>query len=223
MKKYVYLILFFVGVLGCNEREIEVYKAENYISFTNVQQDTMEVSFFLLGNLSEYACPIEIRYTGIPQEVEQEFSVVVLKDETTMKEGYYQLPEKPMFQPMSMLDTFYVNLINYEDLATEKVLLCLELRENAMFKLGDRDYRRIYLQVNDNAAKPEWWDDRVDEYFLGIYSDKKFRLLMQVVQPDLTNVSESWIRAWALEFKDYLDANPTEDEDGSLMTVPVRI
>lgn len=223
MKKIVYLILFVVGLFGCDEREIKVYDAENYISFTNKEQDTVIVSFFLLGGLTEYECPIEIRYTGIPQDVAQEFNVVSVAERTTMKDGYYRLPDKLEFQSMSMLDTFYVHLVNYAELATAKVLLCLELRENAMFRLGDRDYRRIYLQINDNAAQPDWWDERVDEYFLGTYSDKKFRLLIQVVQPDLANVNESWIRAWALELKEYLDENPTEDENGSLMTVPVRI
>ena len=124
---------------------------------------------------------------------------------------------------MSKLDTFYVKLTNYPELTTASAYLCLELKENAVFKLGDRDYRRIYLKVNDNVARPDWWNSRVENYYLGSYSDLKFRKLVEVVQPDLSNASEDWIRSWALEFKAWLDANPISDENGDPMTVPVRI
>lgn len=72
-------------------------------------------------------------------------------------------------------------------------------------------------------AKPDWWNNRVVNYYLGTYSDTKFRKLVEVVQPDLSNPSEDWIRSWALEFKSWLDANPIPDENGDPMTVPVRI
>lgn len=221
---YCVLILFLIkGMVGCNIDDIDVYQSDNYISFTNKEQDTVIVSFFMLGNLSEYSWPIEVRYTGIPKETEQSFVVSVVEDKTTLKEGFFDLPDKLNFQPMNKLDTFYVHLTNYPELKEEKALLCLELEENAIFKLGDRNYRRIYLLVNDNVARPDWWTTRVENYFLGTYSDKKFRLLVEVVQPDLSDTSEAWIRSWALEFKDWLDANPTEDENGDPMTVPVRI
>lgn len=220
---YIFILFLWGGIMGCNIDEIAVYQSDNFISFANSEQDSVVVSFFMLGNLQEYLCPIEIRYTGIPKSEDQSFVVSVVEEETTLKREYFDLPENLVFQPMSKLDTFYVYLENYDDLQKDKAVLCLELKENSVFKLGDRNYRRIYLIVNDNVAKPEWWTTRVESYFLGTYSDKKFRLLMEVVQPDLSDTSEAWIRSWALEFKDWLDANPTQDENGDMMTVPVRI
>lgn len=223
MRKYVYLLLIFVGVASCDRDDIGVYHSENYISFTNKEKDTVIVSFFMLGNLSECEWPIEIRHTGIPKEEDQGFTLSVVNEKTTLKSGYYSLPTVTTFQPMSKLDTFYVKLTNYPELATTNAYLCLELKENAVFKLGDRDYRRIYLKVNDNVARPDWWNNRVVNYYLGTYSDTKFRKLVEVVQPDLSDASEDWIRSWALEFKNWLDANPIPDENGDPMTVPVRI
>lgn len=212
-----------IGVSSCKIDEIDLYKAPSYIAFTNTEKDTMIVSFFMLGNLTEYDCPIVVRHIGIPSEQEKEFAVSVVSDSTSMKNGSYTLPASLKFQPMSKPDTFYIKLTNYAELQTSHARICIELKETNQLLLGDRNYRRIYIKVNDNVAKPNWWNTNVERYFLGTYSDTKFRLLMQVVKPDLSNTQDAWIRAWALELKNYLDANPTQDEDGSLMSVTVKI
>ena len=222
MKNYLYLILIIIGVTSCQIDEIDVYSSPSFIAFTNPEKDTIEVSFFMLGNLSEYNCPIVVRHTGIPSNEKKKFKVIALTDSTSMKSGYYSIPSSLTFKPMSHLDTFYINLKNYEELKTSKALLCIELQESEHLLLGDRNYRRLYIKVNDNVARPKWWTTDVVNYFLGGYSNTKFRLLLEVVKPDLSIISDSHIRSWALKFKSYLDANPTQDEDGTLMKVTVR-
>ncbi len=227
MKKILYLLLITVILINCKTEEVDLYDSPNYISFTNAQQDTIIISFFLLGNLSEYNLPIEVRYTGIPVNHPLEFSIVTVDTSTTMPADKMVLPQ-PTFQPMSKLDTLYVKLTNFPELQTATKSLCLELKENTNFLLGDRNHRRIYFLINDNVAKPDWWTFRVENYFLGTYSDAKFRKLMEVVRPDLSKISESWIRTWALEFKIYLAemaaaGTPVTEVDGSLMTVPARM
>lgn len=222
-KLYLIVIIVIIGITSCQIDEIDLYDSPSFISFTQAEKDTMTLSFLLLGNLDEYDCPIVVQHTGIPSNEKKEFKVSLVTKYTDMKSGFYSIPTKLTFKPMSKLDTFYIKLTNYAELKTEKALLCIELEESQQLLLGDRNYRRLYIQINDNVAKPDWWtDDIVKRYFLGTYSDTKFRLLIQVVKPDLSNTSNSYIRSWALQLKNYLDENPTQDEDGSLMTVTVK-
>jgi hypothetical protein len=208
--------------------EVPLYNSPNYISFATRQQDTVILSFFLLGNLSEYDYPVIVRYTGVPVTEPRSFSASIASESTTMPADKIAFPSALLFRPMQMLDTFYVKLTNYAELQTTSKIITIALKENDLFLLGDTNYRTLHVVVNDNVAKPAWWNTRVENYFLGTYSDKKFRELMRIVRPDLSNTSESWIRAWALEFKIYLaqmvEANtPVTEDDGSLMSVPVRM
>jgi len=222
MKKFLYLIII-LGVISCQIDEIDLYNSPDYIAFTNAEKDTMVISFFMLGNLDEYYCPIVVQHIGIPSDEDKNFSVSVVQEHTSMKNNSYNIPASLKFQPMSKLDTFYIKLTNYAELQADHAIVCIELEENDQFQLGDRNYRRIYIKVNDNVAKPDWWTTNVERYFLGTYSDTKFRLLMEIVKPDLSNTQDAWIRSWALQLKNYLDSNPTQDEDGSLMSVTVKI
>lgn len=228
MKKIIIPLLIVVALFSCKEETVDLYDAPAYISFTTRQVDTIVVSFFLLGNLSEYNYPIEVRHTGIPENSSKLFEVEVVNDLTTMPSDKMSLPAKLEFQPMSKLDTFYLHLTNFAELTSTTKILCLDLKESNDFQLGDRNYRRLYFKINDNVAQPAWWSSRVVSYFLGAYSDAKFRKLMEVVKPDLSDTSESWIRAWALELKVYLAAKAAEgntvtEDNGDPMTVPVRM
>ena len=221
--KYLFIALILIGCVACHVNEIECYQDDNYISFVNKSSDTVVISFFMLGNLTEYRYPIPVRNTGIPQKYPMNFKIAVDARVTSMKEGFYHLPDECLFRPMSHLDTFYIQLKNYPALSSETAVLQLNLLENENFRLGDRDYRSIYLKINDNVVRPDWWTDGVERYYLGSYSEKKFRLLVEVVKPDLTDTKDAWIRSWALEFKEWLSENPTQDESGDLMSVPVKI
>ncbi|MDR2129762.1 MAG: DUF4843 domain-containing protein [Odoribacteraceae bacterium] len=228
MKRYLVIFLLTLPFTGCETEEVPLYNSPDYISFAIRQQDTVVLSFFLLGNLSEYDYPVVVRYTGVPVVEPRPFAVSVVNESTTMPGDKVSLPPALAFQPMQMLDTFYVKLVNFAELQTTSKMVTIALQENSHFFLGDKNYRVLHLVVNDNVAKPDWWNARVENYFLGAYSDKKFRKLMEIVHPDLSNTSESWIRAWALEFKIYLAQmaeadTPVTEDDGSLMSVTVRM
>ena len=227
MKRYLYLALCLLGMIGCSTDNIDLYQSDGYISFVNKEVDTLMISFFLLGNLQEYDLPVAVRFTGDPLLEKEAISLSVTKEGTTADTKFYDLPQ-PEFQAMSHLDTFYVKLKNFPELQQKTVTLCLELAENENFKLGDRYYRRMHLKINDNVAKPSWWTPDVETYYLGGYSDKKFRELMTAAQPDLSKVDEGLIRTWALKLKYHLEERassplgPVTEVDGSLMSVPVR-
>ncbi|MCR9013213.1 MULTISPECIES: DUF4843 domain-containing protein [Gabonibacter] len=228
MKRYLYSLIVLFAFIGCSTDEVEVYQSEGYISFVEKESDTLVVSFFLLGNLQEYDLPVSVRFTGDPYREKQPISLVVNEKKTTMAAQYYDLPQ-PEMSAMSHLDTFKIHLKNYPELQTRTDMLCIELKENDAFQLGDRNYRRMYIKINDNVAKPDWWSRNTERYYLGAYSDEKIRELMIAAQPDLTGkVDEGMIRTWALKLKYHLEKRadspegPVTEKDGSLMTVPVK-
>lgn len=227
MKRYLYLMLCLFGVVGCKTDNIELYHSDGYISFLNQEKDTVIVSFFLLGNLQEYDLPVVVSYTGDPLMQKEPISLVLNQKGTTADAKYYGLPS-PEFQPMSHLDTFYVKLNNYPELQESSVVICLELQESEALRLGDRNCRKMYLKLNDDVARPDWWTPLMETYYLGDYSDLKFRELMTAAHPDLSKVDEGLIRNWALKLKYHLEERaaspegPVTEADGSLMSVTVN-
>jgi len=229
MKKiliYTFLIIFII--ISCKEEKVELYNSENYISFTNSSTDTIVLSFFLLGNLDEVDYPVVVEYIGIPVETNKEFIVKSDEANSTYSKDYVTFKEEGTFGGMKHLDTLYINFKNYDELKTETKIFTLCLKENDDFILGDKNYRKITFKINNNVAKPDWWDQNVERYYLGEYSDTKFRKLMEYVEPDLSKVDESWIRNWALQFKTVIDRNieagtPITEDDGNPMVIPVRM
>ena len=228
MRKYLYLLIGLMAIVGCGTDGIELYDSNGYISFVNKESDTIVVSFFMLGNLQEYDLPVSVRFTGDPYKEKKAITISVNEKKTTVAARYYVLPE-PEMNAMSHLDTFKIHLKNYPELQKKTDMLCVELKENDIFQLGDRNYRRIFIKINDNVAKPNWWDRNTERYYLGTYSDEKFRELMTAAKPDLTGkIDEGLIRTWALKLKYHLEKRadspegPVTEKDGSLMTVPVK-
>ena len=100
------------------------------------------------------------------------------------------LPEKCIFKNGQLLDTIYVKLKNSDDLKTVTKYVALKINAGGEVSEGLATYSRAIIAVTDRLVKPEWWDykdlyDRwyssVDWYYLGDYSDTKYRLFFKSV------------------------------------------
>ena len=228
MKKlYSLILVLIVGLYSCKTDEIDTDSDGNYLQFTIAEVDTVEISFLMMGGPASYDYPLVVRHIGMPSATETKaFTIKVVDSLTNIKTGMYELPNFS-FQPWSKLDTFYVNLTNYAELETEYAYLCLELQSNDYFTAGDRDYRRIFLKVHNNVSKPSWWDTNTQKYFLGTYSDARYRALIRALkdrlgEADFSNTSLANKRTWALECKAWLKDHPeVTDADGSTIVLPV--
>ena len=75
-------------------------------------------------------------------------------------------------------------------------------------------------------SRPEWWDEVVVNSFLGTYSDTKYRLFIEATGiADMTNLSESEMRAYSMILRDFLKKGREEgkefiDENGEPINVP---
>lgn len=213
-------------VAACAKENIPTYKevsGERYIYFAKAEQDSSDVSFYSYPGQKVIEYPIVVKSTGYSTS-EGTFSVNVLKEYTTAGDGDYSLAEKFTFRPESQVDTFYVKLNYSSKLDNEKVRIVLELEETPDFKLGMTDSRVAIIWFHNNLVKPSWWNSSVSAYYLGPYSDAKYKLFLEVVKVDLDGADNSLIRHYTLVFKKYLEdrkaaGNPALEEDGTEITV----
>ena len=213
-------------VASCAKENIPTYKevsGERYIYFAKAEQDSSDVSFYSYPGQKVIEYPIVVKSTGYSTS-EGTFSVNVLKEYTTAGDGDYSLAKKFTFRPESQVDTFYVKLNYSSKLDNEKVRIVLELEETPDFKLGMTDSRVAIIWFHNNLVKPSWWNSSVSAYYLGTYSDAKYKLFLEVVKVDLDGADNSLIRHYTLVFKKYLEdrkaaGNPALEEDGTEITV----
>lgn len=213
-------------VAACAKENIPTYKevsGERYIYFAKAEQDSSDVSFYSYPGQKVIEYPIVVKSTGYSTS-EGTFSVNVLKEYTTAGDGDYSLAEKFTFRPESQVDTFYVKLSYSSKLDNEKVRIVLELEETPDFKLGMTDSRVAIIWFHNNLVKPSWWSSSVSAYYLGPYSDAKYKLFLEVVKVDLDGADNSLIRHYTLVFKKYLEdrkaaGNPALEDDGTEITV----
>lgn len=213
-------------VAACAKENIPTYKevsGERYIYFAKAEQDSSDVSFYSYPGQKVIEYPIVVKSTGYSTS-EGTFSVNVLKEYTTAGDGDYSLAEKFTFRPESQVDTFYVKLNYSSKLDNEKVRIVLELEETPDFKLGMTDSMVAIIWFHNNLVKPSWWSSSVSAYYLGPYSDAKYKLFLEVVKVDLDGADNSLIRHYTLVFKKYLEdrkaaGNPALEEDGTEITV----
>ena len=233
-KIYTILLLLVIGFAGCKEEGFDLYTEGDgcYVSFNRFAHDTINFSFYSAGT-ETYDYPLEILLIGVPEPLggkAKPYSVVVVDSLTTMNLDYVKVPENLTFQPWSLLDTIFIQLKKDPALETEVngklpiVKLCLDIIGSDDLLLGDRNRRRLTFKISNEITQPSWWDATVKNNLLGVYSTKKFKLFMEVIKPDIANMSMQNLQNWAIEFKRYLERQdpPVLEEDGSLMTVAVE-
>lgn len=80
------------------------------------------------------------------------------------------------------------------------------------------------VTFSDNISKPEWWDDRITNHFLGEYSNAKYSyFIMSTGISDLSDLDFTELRKLALEFKSDLLLHPEwTEENGDPIIVAVN-
>ena len=228
MKKYIIYILGLLFFVSCQEEKLDTFSGERYISFSkSVETDSVSLSFFFYPGKDRVIVPLEICLAGLPLEKDMDYKIEVNDKFTTAESKCFNLPENLVFEKGKIKDTVYVELINSPELKEKEVKLLLNIVENENFIPGAIPYRFAKIVFSDIISQPEWWDDDVTDYYLGDYSEKKFKLFMQVTGiGDLQGLHASEIRSYAIQFKYYLikekEAGRTVYEDnGAEMEVSV--
>ncbi len=222
--KYIFTILAAAATFtGCNKEDIITYdNSTRYLSFASSQ---VEISFSRFPGESTIQYPVVVESTGY-SENDLTYKISVVADSTTAQSTDYAMPASFTMPAQAVADTFYVSLNYSEKLDTETMRLALKVEANENFLEGETSARMIDIYFNNALAKPAWWTSSVTSYYLGTYSDLKYKYFLQVTKVDLDETANtSIIRHYALIFKAWLaeqDAagNTITEANGTPMTVP---
>lgn len=226
-KIYSLLIASIFLLVACEKDEIQMWDSGNYVQFAEEYKDSLTYSFFFYGTQEEIKVPLNMQLVGLPLANDARVSLSVNQALTTAEPDSYLLDTEPVFRKDVLEDTAYLLLKKTALLDTEEVRLVIDIVANETLKPGQSIYSRKVIRFSSLVSQPLWWDEVVEESLLGEYTEKKFRLFMEVTGVgDLTGYSESERWSMARKFKYYLieqeeKGNPVKDEDGADMTVPV--
>lgn len=225
-------ILLILGILylfsACEREHIMTYNSDAYVQFTKSVTDSSEFSFTFYPNKDTVEYGVRVKLVGLPVDREREYKVVVVDDYTTAAPGNYVLPERCVFEKNEVQSVIALKFIKTKNLQTTPVRLALRLEANENFKVGETAYSACIIWMNDKISRPAWWNSTIQNSYLGDYSDKKYRLFIEVTgQGVLDSTDPVACRYHSLIFRNYLKdqeemGNIVYEDDGyTKMTVSV--
>ena len=231
MKRLSVITILCCWLISCSKDAVDQYGEINYVYLADDSTDINEVtpieySFAFHPGAVKDTVPVLIKLIGKPGGQDRPVALTVDAANTTALEGDYQLPDPLVFRAGRAFDTIALVLHNSERLKTGKFKIRLMLQPNGHFQLGPPDNRYIDITFSDMIARPGWWDDVVERNFLSTYSDAKYRLFIEATGiADMTGLSESEQRAYAIIFRDFLargreNGEVYEDENGLINVSP---
>jgi hypothetical protein len=209
--KPLYIITIMIGWLtGCSKDAVDEYGETNYVYLANGKTDftgikPVEYSFAFHPGADKDTVWLLIKLVGKLSEEDRPVGLSVEASGTTAATGDYELPGPVVLHGGQALDSIALVLYKSDRLKTAKSRIRLVLNENEYFRLGPPANRQIDVTFSDMIARPAWWNSTVETNFLGRYSDTKYRLFIEATgMADLTGLTETEQRAYAVIFRDFL-------------------
>lgn len=232
MKKIdlLYIISFFSLLTSCSETEIERYSGKNYIYFEKSSKDSTVFSFAYDPNLSEGDISLKMKIISRLENTDRTYAVKFLADESTAKEGkdFIWQNNTTIVKANDSISYLNIKAIKTPELKGKTVKAVFEIVPTDDFIPGIEDNRKANVIISNKLTKPIWWNGWHDTSGLGLYSDKKYQLFIEVTgQHDLTLTEDggsmdfSDMYGYVVMFKYWLLDNPQKEEDGSDMFVPI--
>ena len=240
MKKYSNLFLLLIGFVlslgtqSCSTTETDVFGKERLLYFerqvkrpTDLSYEWMRVDTTVISvthhpGEETIEHPFRVVLIGDTLQEDLEYKVIVVDTLTNAKEGMVTYPEKLYFRKGMVMDSLWMTIHTDEVEKDKEFYITLRLIENENFGVGYRGYSDVRLRFNNKASQPGWWDERVEEVYLGIWSEKKFETF--VLATGLTSfegMAAGEMRLYSLKMKEYVAAHSVTEADGSPMIIPI--
>ena len=231
MKKLILALALLAGVAtSCSEGKPDFYSGKNYLQFKNAMTDSVSVSFMLLPGQTTHKIGLPLYLIGRPAEVDREYTCeVVATGIDDAPATAYTLPEKFVFKANAVTDTLWLTCNLLPEMSTNNYRLVLILKESKEFGLGSNGYNGAIIRITNMITKPAWWNSTVTSYFLGDYTDAKYRKFIEVTGvADFDSSDPGKLRDYTNTFKRYLirmkeAGTPILEDDGSEMTVKMNL
>lgn len=240
IKKYIGSICMLILLLAsCSQDDLMKYDLSTHSLYIPIGDKTarIDTAFFSFKhhlNVDEYKVRFLVKLNGPLLEEDKTFKVEVLEEKTTALPEDYTLATEQTFHAGVWEDSIYITLHRTPHLATDLVRLTIRLVPNDHFDvapyIGDTNFNTISretitasISFCDMISKPEWWDERITNFYLGEYSDNKYRyFIISSGVTDLTGYSSTEIREMLIKFKDDISDNNWTESDGSLITIVIN-
>lgn len=230
MKKTIAILAVAASLFAtaCNKSEILDPTDQRYIYMSYPESGNPVFNFSFVSTIKETVeIAVPIKFAGRPLTEDLAYAVKVYpgNKDTTLKEGEeYELPEL-IFHKEDFCDTIFVTVHKTARMETGTYNLKFSLEGNDNFHATQTGFLEAELRVTAQISQPSWWNQNVIDFYLGGYSDKKFRLFSQnIFVGDYGELDDSEKQYYALKFKYWLEDQtpPVEDEDGTLMKVAIQ-
>lgn len=228
MKRILLILGIFCFFSACERDNIMKYSDKAYVQFTRSMVDSVEFSFTFYPNKDTVDYALSVKLVGDPVDRDREYRVTVIDDYTTATSNHYILPERWILEKNEISSKVNLKLIRTSDLQTTPVRLAVRLEPTDDLALGQTSCCARILWINDMISRPAWWNSVIENSYLGSYSDKKYRLFIQVTGIGELNSDDAInCRYNALLLRKYLKEqeeldNTVYEEDGyTKMTVSV--
>lgn len=224
-KIYISIVAVFalLSITGCEEQKLTTYSGDYFVQFAKKISDSTNVSFMFYPYHEGYIdFPIALELVGVASPHELTYKVSVDAQYTTATNQQYSLPSVQVLRANRYVDTLYVRLNKTSDLDTKKVRLLLRIESTSDLKVGKIEQSAAVIWFSNTLAKPDWWNSDIDNFYLGEYSNKKYEMFIQITGVfDMSKFDASTKRSYALKLKQYLNDNPTLDENNQYIELPV--
>lgn len=203
---------------SCKKDEIMRYDAGDHVQFNKSYTDSSMFSFLALPNENEAQAPLVIELVGKPSDKDRQYKISVVKDQSTATPQHYSLPGTFTLKANHTTDTAWITVKKLPDISVKPVRLVMMIESTDELKYGQVDYCVSILNISNVIARPDWWNQNVEWYYLGEYSDKKYKLFIQVTGlSEINSADIDAVRYYTMKLKSYLlqekDAGRTVYED----------
>lgn len=217
--------------MACSKDSVDEYGDIAYVYLVNKDTDTssvkpIEYSFAFHPGADKDTVPLLVKLMGKLKDQNRSIALTVDASQTTAIASDYELPRTIELRAGHAVDTIALVLHKSDRLKTGKFKIRIALQANEHFVLGPLANRFVDITFSDMIARPGWWTTIVETNFLAKYSDNKYRLFIEATGiADMTGLSETEQRAYAIIFRDFLargreNGEVYEDENGQINVSP---
>lgn len=216
---------------GCDGLKVEPFGEERALYFEKripddngwKYVDTAEIAITNYPGQELIRHPFRVCLIGDTLAEDAGYEVVIVDSLTTAREGMVTLPGQFIFRRGMVIDSLWLTIHTNEVNEGERFCITFRLVANEVFGNGYKGYQEVKLWFNNIESKPLWWDQRIEEVYLGAWSARKFETLVIATGGINTfeGLSATEMRLYALKLQEYIRNNGITEADGSPMEVPI--
>lgn len=234
-------------VVSCSEADREVMWDKEYASVcfepdsvTDIsgilthKDSVMTVSFSLQeSDVAEYTVQVPVMVTGMPTAYDRTFSVLTDSEGSTAVAGtHYKALQQTYTMPAGSVCTLIpITVYRTADMQDGYKELRLTVTTSTDFpSLIIAEKAAMRLRISDQLEEPDWWSKWFAKGWFGKYSRRKYQQWLSIYGPNaLGDAPGTGDYAWGAPeiayyhnlLREYFIENPTTDEDGVLIEVPI--